>query len=211
MSRFGLHYRWSYLNRDDGALLAPDPSDRYMERRYIPAELRFLKIFDLDLDDDSGRLKQAPSFDGAAIASSGSIQTQPHPADLEGTLRALPSRARNTIRIYIEHGVSKNETYREHLKKDIFRDQNDRERPSIGGYEGLSNQWKKIPDTWFEILSFAFSETARTPRGNALLRVNEFSARFNKIAKEICVLEHEDGSLTCESYGLNLFTSRYPS
>lgn len=206
----GLHYRFSYLNRNDGALLAPDPSDRVMERKYIPPELCFLKIFDLDLDDDSGRLQQAPSFDGAVIASSGITQFQPHAADLEGTLRALPTRAGNSIRVYIEHGVSKNESYREHLRKDVFADQSDQERPRIGGYEGLSNQWKKIPDSWFEVPSFSFSEPARTHGGNALFRVNEFSTRFNKIAKEICVLEHEDGSLTCESYSLNLFTSRHP-
>lgn len=194
------------LNRTDGGLLAPDPSDRVMKKRRIPLELCFLKILDMDLDDNSGHLKMDLGFDGASIQSSGIFQSQPHVADLESTIRALSRRERNSIRVYIEHGVSKTGSYSEHLRKDIFGDQDDHKRPIIGGYEGLSNQWKKIPNSWFEVSSFAFSEPAQTPGGEAFPRIIKFTARFNKIAKKICILNHEDGSLTCKSYGLSSFT-----
>lgn len=195
------------FDRIDGGLLAPDPSNYEMEQRVTPPDLLFLERFDVDIDSESGHLERVEGFDEAAAAKPGLPQLQLDLPDTEGAKGAPPKHCHNSIRVYVAHGKRLRT-----LIRNVLGHQDDHFQPSMGsskeGYEGLSDQWEKIPKSWFAVPSFAISKPVEKPRW--LLRVwrfKQFIASFRKITKEIYILEHEDDSLSRESSHLSLSTS----
>lgn len=171
---------------------------RRVHRRDRPG---FLKILDVTLEDDNGEPDLMPLFECADTAYTTTNPSRPLDAVLENKLSTLECQASNSIiRVYMEYGLDHESRYLNHLNQEVFKD--DEKRPTKGGYEGLSKQWKnKIPKSWVQIPGFAFNKIDITSFLSPY-RSSDFAIRFKDIGKDICILEHDDGRLTCELHSL---------
>lgn len=166
-------------------------------RRFPPAEYPFLKVFDLNRDDDSAMQQQIQTADplGPAMAFRDSISN---------SLRVLPNPTLGNIRIYIEHDFDQVEYYKEHFNHlKGLNTQLHYGKPSQRGYEALAAQWRSLkPKLWCDAYLFLIrkdhtgSSTLRRLFSSIIGDAESFAKSLIQTVKQVCILEDDSGNLT---------------
>ena len=172
-------------------------------RRLLPSEYRFLKVFDLNLDDDSTMQQQIPALPPIPIADRlGEVMTDSN--NISNSLRALPNQTQGSIRLYIEHDFDQVEYYKEHFNHLQGSDTRLRYgNPSQRGYEALAAQWRSFkPTMWCDAYLFlipkanTWSTIMQKLRPNPVGGTEHFARSLVQTLKQACMLESDNGNLT---------------
>jgi hypothetical protein len=172
-------------------------------RKLLPSEDRFLKVFDLNPDDDSTMQQQIPVLPPIPTADRGE-QVMTDSDNVSNSLGALPNQTQRSIRIYIEHDFDQVQYYKGHFNHLKGSDaQLDYGSPSQRGYEALAAQWRSFkPTKWCDAYMFLIcEENFRSTRllgrrPNPIGGAKSFARSLVQTLKQACVLESDNGNLT---------------
>lgn len=172
---------------------------KYHRRRtYINDNLRFFKIFDIDLnkEPEMSELATFPQhFQELEAANPGSE------VNMNTVMAALPRPPNTGIRIYVEQDFDLGHWgYIAHLTHDIFNDSDvvghtadtghsgRKDRPVKRGFRACCNQWMlPVPEMWLEVSSFVPVDP--------LIYEENGSASLMTITKEVCIVQQDNDTL----------------